>query len=371
MKLAQLSDSELLSGIHVLLGSERAMVAEVVARLAEIEERRLHLTAAHPSLFSFCLRTLKMSEGEAFRRITAARLLRRFPSIYPLIESGSIHLTALTLLRDHLTEENHRELLAAAANKTKRELEALIAARFPKPDAPSLIRKLPMRSTKAASPAPNTGEPTSNRSENSPAPPASNPEPTSSPRGASPSTRTIPSHRPRIEPLSEARHKIQFTASAELGEKLVRACDLMSHANPTRDLAVVFERAVDALLKELERRKLKKTERPSRTARSCESTHIPNSIQREVFERDQARCTFVDAYGNRCDARAFVELDHIQPRALGGKHEASNLRCRCRAHNRLFAEQVFGRNQIAKRIRFRQRKRARALRSESCDSTDA
>ena len=43
-------------------------------------------------------------------------------------------------------------------------------------------------------------------------------------------------------------------------------------------------------------------------------------------------------------------------RALGGTNAASNLRVRCRAHNRLAAEEVFGKAYIAERIDFRQRK---------------
>src|SRR4029078_9652672 len=155
MKLSHLSDAELLCGIQSLRGSERSFTARVVAHLAEIEHRKLHLETAHSSVFDYCLRTLKMSEGEAFRRITAARLMRRFPVIFELIDSGSIHLTGLTLLVDALNDENHRELLQAACGKTKREILVILAARFPKEDAPSLIRKLPEpRAAVDASPSP-------------------------------------------------------------------------------------------------------------------------------------------------------------------------------------------------------------------------
>ena len=81
MKLEHLSDAEVLAGVQALLGSERSYSARMVAHLAEIESRRLHLKAAYPSLFAYCVNALKLSEGEAFRRITATRLLRRFPEI--------------------------------------------------------------------------------------------------------------------------------------------------------------------------------------------------------------------------------------------------------------------------------------------------
>ncbi len=41
--------------------------------------------------------------------------------------SGHVHLTGLRLLAPHLTAENHCEVLAEAAGKTKREIEELVA----------------------------------------------------------------------------------------------------------------------------------------------------------------------------------------------------------------------------------------------------
>ena len=67
--------------------------------------------------------------------------------------SAGSFLTAICLLREHLTRENHAELLAEAAYKTKRQIQELIARRFPTPDAESRIRKLPERQARVA----NTG----------------------------------------------------------------------------------------------------------------------------------------------------------------------------------------------------------------------
>jgi hypothetical protein len=68
-----------------------------------------------------------------------------------------------------------------------------------------------------------------------------------------------------------------------------------------------------------------------------------------VFERDGEQCTFVDELGRRCPARAFLELDHRTPRALGGTGDATNLSVKCRSHNALAAERAFGREHIEKR----------------------
>jgi hypothetical protein len=324
----ELTDDELLERIVSSLAAERAGLAALIGYLSEVEERRLHLAAAYSSMFEFCTKRLGLSEGESFRRLTAARLVRRFPAILELVERGSIHLSALVRLRDHLTDENHSELLREASGKGKQELERLLAARNPQPDAPSKIRRLPTPRERK----PSTPLTLSLPAAEAPRPPASPPA-----------------------PLSANRYKVQFTTDQVLKDKLERALDLLSHANPGRDLAVVVERGIDLLLADLEKKKLGRAKRP-RAERKNRPGAISRAVRREVFARDGERCTYVSEEGRRCEAKAFAELDHIEPRARGGSAESDNLRVLCRAHNRLEAERAFGKEHVARRIHFRQRK---------------
>ena len=312
------------------------LTARLIVHLIEVEERRLDLRAACTSMFDFCQRRLGMSEGAAFRRITAARLVKRFPGLLERIERGKLHLSTLVLLRPHLTEVNVEELAAAVAGKTQRQVEELLARLAPKPDVPSAIVELGAPSNDARSTL----------------------------FGEADATVTPSTPRARIEPLSEARYKVQLTASAELKAKLERACDLMRHRNPSGDLAVVIDAAMDLLLAKLEKERLGKVKAPREPmkprAGSGPATHrgraIPAGVRRAVFERDGEQCTFVDDAGERCPQRGHLELDHIEARALGGMNAASNLRVRCRSHNRLAAEEVFGKAHVAERIDFRQRR---------------
>jgi 5-methylcytosine-specific restriction endonuclease McrA len=250
------------------------------------------------------------------------------------IERGALHLSTLVLLRPHLDDGNVEELAAAVAGKTQRQVEELLARRAPKPDVPSAIVELGAPSNDAKLFAVVDVQVTPNAS------------------------------RSRIEPLSEARYKVQLTASAELKAKLERACDLMRHRNPNGDLAVVLDAAMDLLLAKLEKERMAKVSerrKPSkpRRATGSEMSHaraVPAGVRRAVFERDGEQCTFRSEAGERCPSRGHLELDHVEARALGGTNDASNLRVRCRAHNRLAAEDVFGKAYVAERIDFRQRK---------------
>ena len=98
MDLSDRSDEDLLSGAATLVGSHRKITAKLVAFLGEIEERRLHLVAGFSSMFDFCQKKLGLSEGEAFRRILAARLGRRFPVVHALLAAGVVNLSTLELL---------------------------------------------------------------------------------------------------------------------------------------------------------------------------------------------------------------------------------------------------------------------------------
>ncbi|OJY28519.1 MAG: hypothetical protein BGO98_05455 [Myxococcales bacterium 68-20] len=97
---------------------------------------------------------------------------------------------------------------------------------------------------------------------------------------------------------------------------------------------------------------------PAAKASRRGSRYVPAELRREVFARDGERCTYVGPDGDRCPARGYLELDHIPPKAFGGTETAANLRVRCRAHNALYAEQVFGRVHVAGRMDLRHRKYA-------------
>ena len=180
--------------------------------------------------------------------------------------------------------------------------------------------------------------------------------------------KTSERHRARIAPLSEARFKVEFTASAALREKLELCRDLMSHANASRDLGVVVERAVDLLIADQERKRLARNKGTRRApvvpadgaglvgAMRAKPGRVARETRRKVFERDGLQCSFVSVEGRRCESRAFLELDHAVPRAQGGGDGAENLRVRCRAHNQLWAEEAYGREHVE---HFRQQKSQR------------
>ena len=129
-------------GTDRLRPADCGTTALIVAHIAEFIARKLYLEDGYASMYDYCVGELRMSEDIACRRIRAARAARRFPLIFPALADGRLHLTAVSLLAPHLTEESAEQLLVASFHKTKREIKVLIAGRFPQPDLPTFIASL-------------------------------------------------------------------------------------------------------------------------------------------------------------------------------------------------------------------------------------
>jgi hypothetical protein len=333
--LASVSNGRLLRALHELVVRDRQTEAELLRVLGEVDVRRLYLEQGCSSMYAYCTEILHMSEGVAFHRIKVARAGRRFPALLERMRTGELHLSGAELIAAKLTAENQLELLDQARHKSKRAIEELLADRAPKPDAPSLLRKMP-------DPAP--------ARDLRPSLTALAPSPTAPPT-LIPRPRVHPPTRPP-EPLGEQRYKVQFTASRELCDKLREAQALLRHQVPDGDLAEIFSRALTLLVKEAKKKKFAEVDRPRRERTSTEdrrtTRHIPAQVRRAVQARDKGRCAFVGSNGRRCGSRDFLEFHHTEPWAHSRRHAASNIELRCRAHNQHSAVQDFGPDYMAR-----------------------
>ncbi len=267
--LARLSDDQLLSEVKRLVQRECQATADLIASLVELDRRSLYVAQGYSSLFAYCTEALGLSEDAAYFRIEAVRAALRFPTVLERLEQGAVTLTAVKMLRPHLTEENHRDLLDAARGKSKRAVEEMIATLQPRPDVPSLVRKLPASRTTMAASVTSISQTTralvvandrlvaearvpERECERALRPPAVDAR----------SAIASPASRPAVvEPLAPERYKVQMTVSAETHARLRRAQDLLRHVVPDGDPAAIFDRALVVLLERLERTKWAATKR--------------------------------------------------------------------------------------------------------------
>jgi hypothetical protein len=340
--LSHLSNPNLLEEYGKWLGRERADSAIVLAHLGEVDARRLYLAAGYSSMFAFCVEAQHFSEQAAYKRIHAARVARRFPVLFEALAEGRIHLSGIVLLASHLTPENVSELLAAATHQSKAKIEVMLAARFPRPDVATRLVALPVRTSAPVPPEEPLPlaqlSPGKVEAPQEPAPVADATPP--------PVIRALveaPARRAQVTPLAPQRFAFRATLDQETHDLLRQAQALLSHAIPTGDEVQVLRRVLQIAVGELQRRKFAVTERPRQSrVKSTRPRYVPAAVKRAVWERDGRQCTYVSPAGHRCTERYFLELDHIDPVARGGRATADSLRLRCRAHNQLEAERVFG-----------------------------
>jgi hypothetical protein len=330
--LDKMSDRELLERTKAAVGVKRHATADLLALIGELDTRRLYLGEGCASLFTYCTQVLHLSEHAAYHRIEAARAARRFPIILDLVADGSVTLTTVAMLRPHLTGDNHEILLGAARHKSKREVEHQIAALAPRPDAKALIRRL---TTEHEAQAPLTesagllsgSEVFNGESVAVVAPPA-------------------PAPRPSVSPLASDRYLLRVTLSGSAHANLRRAQELMAHRASNSDPAVIIEKALALFVTELERTKIASVRQPrphseGSSPSSSGSRHIPASVRRTVWARDEGRCAFVGSCG-RCTEISRLEFHHIVPFARGGPTTLENIALRCRAHNGYESGLAFG-----------------------------
>jgi hypothetical protein len=341
---AALSDQDLLARLRALAGREREASVELVAHLAALDARpAAYLAHGYGSLFAYCTQALRLSEDAACNRIETARACRRFPVILDLLAAGEMTLTSVRRLGRYLTPENHQGVLEKARRATREDLDILVAVLAPRPDARSLVRKLP-----TATPAPPAEVGMGIPSEPVATIPASPAPPVASPR-------------PIVQPTAPERYRVQFTIGESTREKLRRLQALLRREIPSGDPGVIFDRAVTLLLEHVENKKLGVTPRPRsrppiRRKTDDEdirtppppSRDVPRAIKRAVWKRDGGQCAFVSVEGRRCTERTFLQFHHVEAYAKQGPATVENISLRCRPHNQYEAELVFGRRGTSK-----------------------
>ncbi len=301
--LKRMPDDKLIASLRTLVKKQSVLTAELLAHIVEAEERKLHILHSYGSMFKFCVDGLGLPEPMAYKYIGVARAVRKHGAILPMVRAGELYLSTAIVLVPHLTDDNCTELLEAAAGRSKRQVEKLIAERFPKPDVPAHVRKLPQPSQPQqssqtggtqieipAGPKPEadssvvdaaearggpaeaattTPEVAASAGKGQPAEQvsgrgnttgtgsscgdSSRPEPKPSDGESTGHAAAEPARppRPRIEPLAPARYKVQFTAGEELVRKLRQAQELLRRQVPDGDPAAICELGLDLLLESL------------------------------------------------------------------------------------------------------------------------
>jgi hypothetical protein len=282
MEIRRLTNEDLLKKTALLAQEERRITLDVLLHLKEIERRRLHLDLGFSSLYEYTLKELKYSEGAVYRRVQAMRLLRDMPEVEQKITSGQLSLSTASKIQSSTRDKPISakvELVQKLEGRSAREVDQTLAANSP---ARELTRWL--------------------------------------------SAETV-------------ELKIQLKKAPFKGLEELKALKSNTPGHST------FGKVVEDLI-QLGQEKwnpLRRTASPTRRSGAqpdnLNPRYLAPSLRKEIWRRDQNQCTYTNPQtGQRCSARHYLHIDHIQPVALGGKAEAQNLRLLCAQHNQRRAE---------------------------------
>lgn len=280
-----LSDEQLLLNLERFVEDERARLPRFLAWLGEADRRKALTRGGYSSTFDYCVRRLKLSEDEAYRRIHAARATIVRPEMLAALSDGKLTLSAISKLAPHVERADAAELISLAEGKTKRQVEELLAPLSPVPVKRDLVRAVAI---------------------------------------------VIPAENDLGLPSIAARVDFSFQGSPELRDAIERAKDLLSHKFPSGQLDDVL---LEIVHEYLSRHDPQRALEFGKVGAVKGSSSLPAPTRRAVWARDGGRCAYCGPDGTRCESRCMLEIDHRIPRALGGSDEVGNLRLLCRPHN--------------------------------------
>jgi hypothetical protein len=334
--LKLLKDDELLKSTQALVQRERECLTQILRHLQEIERRKLFSDLRCGSLFEYAVRVLGYSEAAAGRRIAAMRLMREIPEVAEKIESGALNLAKLcqaqTFFRgvlqaepqQKLNTERKKEVLALIEEKTTRQAEKILLEMGGN-------KILPREQMKAVS-----AEHTEVRfliDETL--------------REKLAEVRSLLGPKGGHLGLAELMLEMATLAADRLAEKKFGKRRVQGHqAQLQAQSAAVMENAkrdTPTLATQEASRSAQTARPPVREGASVEvmvdpdhsgaeseslrrTRYVSRATRHAVWQASAGRCT-------HCGSRHDLELDHVEPFALGGDSREENLRLLCRSCN--------------------------------------
>ena len=228
--------------IRSIDADERKGLVRFLRHLDVLDREQAYAALNCASAFDYLVRKIHLPEGTAWRRVTAMRLIRRFPVLEAALQDGRLNTTQLGVLAPAFTLENVDELVRRATHLTKARTKELAASIQPKQVPADGLRKLPAPRPAVAPEllADATGGPSPVMGFRTPEPP-----PIQTPLAPPPPVALRPPDRSRVEPVAEDRWQWRIGMNGERKAKLDRLRGYLGHKIPDGDLEKIFDQMLD------------------------------------------------------------------------------------------------------------------------------
>ena len=313
----------IITRLQNLRRSEHESTVEIVESLVTCNRERAFLDHGCSTIWEFLVRELKYSNAAASRRYKAMKCAEKYPQVIVMLRKHQVSLSSLAKAESLLDRvSDPQELLERISGRSQNEVERIVAREQPVPRKPrEVVRRVAVDRSR----------------------------PSEAPLFAEPA------------PLVEDRVTLRTSMGSEDYDAFEKARAIVSRKHPGATIEDVLNELVEFYLKQKapKRRKEAKDRDSSKDRKAVKdresanhhptARHIPVATRDTVMLRDKQRCTFRSESGRRCAAIHNLQIDHIRPFALGGTHDAENLRVLCAAHNQHRARKTFGARSVPQR----------------------
>jgi hypothetical protein len=110
MNISFLTDESLLIDTKTLALKDKNCTVEFIHHLAEIDRRKLFSDLRYSSLYDYCIKELKLSEGATHRRIVTARAMSEIPELKNKLLSGSLTMGNICIAVKFMRDNNIKDV---------------------------------------------------------------------------------------------------------------------------------------------------------------------------------------------------------------------------------------------------------------------
>ncbi|MCB0407585.1 MAG: HNH endonuclease, partial [Bdellovibrionales bacterium] len=268
--------------------------------LKEVETRKLYCDFKCKSLFDYATKILKYSEAEAYTRINTMKLMREIPEIKIDLEKGRLTLTNAAQAHSFFKKQK-RQCAQTSSQKQQIWNPGLENQKIQQPltvtEKREILKNLQGQSTRKA--------------------------------------KTILSQQVGSEELyvestknlSSGKVELRFAIDEDTFKGIQKLKSQLSQPGEALSYEALIKRVLEKTLFQASSCAPKKPRINNRTLTPVMRTFIKT--------RDNHSC-------NNCGSHFQLEVDHIQPQALGGQHHPDNLQTLCRPCNQRRAVKTFG-----------------------------
>jgi len=274
----------------------RVCESNLIWAIQAVDSKKVFRKYGYGSLREYCVKALKLTDGNAYGFIRVARKSVELPQMGEAISQGTLCLSQAKRIVSVINKDNQSEWIEKASQLSQRALEKEIAKENPEQSV-----------------------------------------------------------REHLKPISENLSEFKCGSDSETDELVLRVLDVASTKNKKpcsfrealKLMAKCYLEVNDPIQKAERAEKRKKLNSSSKymatpTYQEGKRTKTSQDLRHQLTLRDRDQCTHIDPHGNRCQSTRWTQMHHIVPVSEGGQHILSNLTTLCSSHHQLLHDNPHG-----------------------------